>query len=128
MRSLLLQQAVLCTHFTLLEEEEERFLGLLLRDDDAEEELRVLRRVRMLRRACSEDAPPTADCGADRCFALDDDEEEEEAAAAAFAETDLVRCSTFLGSSRSESDMGASLLLDELRLLWCRILRLRLVR
>ena len=76
----------------------------------------------MLRRACSEeDAPPPA---ADFTgLALDD----VEAAAAALAETDLVRCSTAaLGSSRSESDMGASLLLEELRLLWCRILRLRL--
>ena len=105
------------TYFTLLAEEDDRFLGLLLRDDDADEELRVLLRVRMLLRACeAPPAPPPAPGGC-LCLTL--------AAAAALAETDLVLCSTFgLGSSRSESDMGVSLLLLpplELKLLWCRM-------
>lgn len=111
---------------TLLAEEDERFLGLLLRDEDADEELRVLLRVRMLLLACCEApaaGPPPPPCDATSCLCVT------LAAAAALAETDLVLCSTLLGSSRSESDMGVSLLLPllELRLLWCRILRLLLV-
>ena len=105
------------TYLTLLADDDERFLGLLLRDDDADEELRDLLRVRMLLLACEAPAPPPGGCLG---LTL--------TAAAAAAEAALVMCSTlsFVGSSRSESDIGASLLL-ELKLLWCRILRLLLV-